>query len=149
MLEALRKQLLGVGAVHAAGQLEQEIRKEKHRLREVSREDPDVLLWLSRARDARAVVERKRRLDIEDANRQIMNRQKMRMELKDADTALQKRKQQIAELEQIAEARHFVKKFRLDFLCVGNRNSGGAAFQSHGERPHCSLWPPRVADSFL
>ena len=50
VLENSRKQLMDVGAVHAAGQLEVEIRKETHRVREVSREDPDVLLGLARAR---------------------------------------------------------------------------------------------------
>jgi len=110
VLEDSRKQLMDVGAVHAAGQLEVEIRKEKHRMREVSREDPDVLLGLARIRDTRAEEERKRRLAIEDANRQVMTRQKLRREIKDAETLLQKRKQQVAEQEQIAEARHVVNK---------------------------------------
>ena len=81
VLENSRAQLMDVGAVHAAGQLEIEIRKEKHRMREVSREDPDVLLGLARIRDTRAEEERKRRLAIEDANRQVMTRQKLRREI--------------------------------------------------------------------
>ena len=133
VFEAARKQLMDVGAAHAAGQLELEIRKEQHRMREVSREDPDVLIGLSRARDARAAGERKRRLAIEDANRQVMNRQKLRREIKDAEAALQKKKQQIADQEQIAEARHVVKKFRLDFLGDGARGCGGVAGRKRRE----------------
>ena len=127
VLEVARKQLMDVGAVHAAGQLELELRKEKSRLREVSREDPDVLLGMARARDALEAESRKRRLAIEDANRQVMSKQKLRREIKDAEATLQKTKQLIAEQEQIAEARHVVKKFRLEYLGDGARGCGGAA----------------------
>ena len=133
VLENSRKQLIDVGAVHAAGVLENDIRKEKRRMREVSRVDPDVLLGLARAADVVRAAEEKRRLAIEDANRSVTTRQRLRQEIKDAEKLLKKRKDQIAEQEQIAEARHVVKMFRLDFLGDGQRGCGGAAGRKRRE----------------
>ena len=76
-MENPRQQLMNVGALHAAAALENDIRKEKRRMRSISREDPDVLLALARARDAEAADERKRRRDIDDANSTLMTRGKL------------------------------------------------------------------------
>ena len=97
VLEDARKQLMDVGAAHAAGQPDLEFRKERSRLREVSREDPDVLLGMARARDALEAESRKRRLAIEDANRQVMSKQKLRREIKDAGSDPPEKKPLIAE----------------------------------------------------
>ena len=124
--EDSRRQLLEVGAVHAAGVLEIDIRKEKRRIREVSRVDPEVLLGLARVRDMRNAEERKHRLAIENANQEVATRQRLKQEIKKANALLKKRKEELAEQEQIAEARHVVKKFRVDYLGDGMRGCGGA-----------------------
>ena len=82
---------------------------------------------MARARDALEAENRKRRLAIEDANQQVMSKQKLRREIKDAEATLKKKKELIAEHEQIAEARHVVKNFRLAYLGDGARGCGGAA----------------------
>ena len=81
-------------------------------MRAVSREDPDVMLALGRARYTEAAEDWKRRRAIADANNAVMTREKVRTQIREAESLLKKRKQQVADEEQVIEARHAVKQFR-------------------------------------
>ena len=56
-LSDAKAQLMAYGLVGAAATIENDIRKEKRRIREISREDPDVLVALARVRDAERAEE--------------------------------------------------------------------------------------------
>ena len=77
ILEETRQQLLDHGLMSSAGVLENDIRGEKRRVRDLSREDPGVLMAVARARDAEEARDRKRRIEIADANSRIMTRHKL------------------------------------------------------------------------
>ena len=77
ILEETRQQLLDHGLMSSAGVLENDIRRERRRFRALSREDPGVLMAVARARDAEEARDRKRRIEIADANSRIMTRHKL------------------------------------------------------------------------
>ena len=105
--------------------LENEIRKEKKRMRAFSREDPEVLLALAQRRDHEEAQERQRQQAIAVANAKTLRAAKMKQEIKDAEGLLKKRKQEILEAESLLEMKHTVKTFSLEDLGHGRSRGGG------------------------
>ena len=113
------------GAMKSVINLQNEIRKEKRRMRAISREDPDVLLALAQRRDREEAEERKRQQSIAVANARTRTAAKMRQEIKDAEGFLKKRKQEILEAESLLEMKHAMKTFPLEELGHGRPRGGG------------------------
>ena len=120
-----KAQLMAYGLVGAAATIEKYIRKEKRRIREISREDPDVLVAVARVKDRDRAAENRERILTQEANEKMMTKRKLMREIKDADAILKKKKQQIADEEHIADARQTVKSVRLSFLGDQIKNCGG------------------------
>ena len=87
------------GAMRAVINLENEIRKERRRMRALSNEDPDVLVALARQRDADEARERTRRRAVADANARTHTKAKLKQEMQSAFQTLKKRKQEIRNAE--------------------------------------------------
>jgi hypothetical protein len=121
-------QFKAVGAMKAVVNLENEIRKERRKLRGMSKEDPDVLLALARQQDAEDAKERRRLRHIAEANAQTLTKRKLEKQIKDAKQDLKKRKQDVADEVAMAATRHAMKSFSLQDLGHGRdgRSRGGA-----------------------
>ena len=124
-LSDAKAQLLAYGLVGAAATIERDIRKEKRRIREISREDPDVLVALARVKDVERAKENRQRLLTQQASETLMTNKKLMRQIKDAESTLKKRKQQIADEEHLAGAWHAVKSYRLSYLGDKKTNCGG------------------------
>ena len=118
------------GAMRAVANLENEIAKERRRLRGISKMNPGVLLALARQRDEEHAMERKRKRCIEERNAETLSRNKVRQQLKDADALLAKRKKELLDVETVLEAKHAIKTYSVSDLgegCSrGQRGSGPA-----------------------
>ena len=97
------------GAMRAMINLENEIRKERRRMRALSNEDPDVLVALARQRDADEARERTRRRAVADANARTHTAAKLKQEIKCALQTLKKRKQEIPNAESLLEMKQAMK----------------------------------------
>ena len=125
-LEAARASLRACGAMKAVVNLENEIRKERRRLRSIGKEDPDVLLALARQRDIENAKERERRRLVDEANARTMTAVRLKEELQKSKELLKKRKAAVAEAENILETKHAVKSYSLEDLGKGRLRCGGA-----------------------
>ena len=76
--ESAISSLQACGAMKSVINLENEIVKERRRIRSMSREDPDVVLALTRQRDEENARERKRLRDVADANARTLTIAKLR-----------------------------------------------------------------------
>ena len=108
----------------AVADLGQEIRTAQRRLRDMTSEDPEALFALARQRDAEDAKDRKRALDVAEANAQTLTAAKLARQVKDAGDLLKKKKQEIMDVETVAEARNSTKNFSLAEL-GHQRNCGG------------------------
>ena len=125
-LENCKKSLEDVGAMHAAGEMETNIRAERRRLRARSRENPAVRAALGYARDQDTAAAMKRRRMVEDLHQNVMTKKKLKVEIKEAEALLAKKKAHIAAQEQLIEARQAVKQWSLEFLGDGDPKCGRA-----------------------
>ena len=112
--------------MHAAGEIETNIRAERRRLRACSHENPAVRTALGYARDQDIAADVKRRRMVADLHKDVMTKTKLKHEIREAEALLAKKKAQIAEQEQLIEARHSVKQFSLQYLGDGDPNCGRA-----------------------
>ncbi len=115
------------GAIKAAVDMENCIRKERRRMRAMSKEDDLVLLALARARDEADARDRKRRRLIKEANEETLTHSKLRRQIDDAKEMLKRRKQQVVDTEALLESKHALKNFSLVDLGQGRSRGGGAA----------------------
>ena len=123
-LAEAKKTWEGVGAMQAASTVERIIRAERRRLRAHSREHPAILTALGRARDEDAAADAKRRRLVADLHKDVLTKKKLKEQILKADSLLSKKKKEIAEQEQIAEAKHAVMQFSLKFLGDGAPKCG-------------------------
>ena len=112
--------------VGAEAIIEVDIRKERRRLRDIGRQDPDIMIALARVRDRERAEEHRQRRALQYANKMMMTNKKLKQQTAVAESTLRKRKQHIADEKQLSEARRSVKSFRLSFLGDGVRMCGGA-----------------------
>ena len=125
--------LKDAGAMRSVVNLENEIKKEKRRMRAFSREDPEVLLALAQRRDHEEAQERQRQQTIAVANARTLTAAKLRQEIKDNQEILKKRKREILGAECLLEMKHAMKTYSLVDLGDG-RSCGGKASGKNGTR---------------
>ena len=126
-LESAMASLKACGAMNSVVNLENEIRKERRRMRAMSNEDPEVLLALARQRDEEEARDRERRHLVDQANARTLSAARLRKQIKDANEVLRKRKHDIMEAECLLETKHAVKTYSLEDLGQGRIRCGGAA----------------------
>ena len=117
--------LKAVGALKAVINLENDIQKERRRMRACCKESPDVLVALARQRDEEQAKERARQRAVADANAQTLTAAKLKQELAVASETLRKRKQEIMDAENLVEMKHAMKTFSLADLGHGRSRGGG------------------------
>ena len=125
--------LKDAGAMRSVVNLENEIKKEKRRMRAFSREDPEVLLALAQRRDHEEAKERQRQQSIAAANARTLTAAKLRQEIKDNQEILKKRKREILDAECLLETKHAIKTYPLADLGDG-RTDGGRTSGKNGTR---------------
>ena len=117
--------LKAVGAQAAVANLDNEIRKEKRKMRAISRDDPEVMIALARQRDAQDARAREQRWRVEEENKRTLTASKMNKQIKDANELLRKRKQDIMNAESTLETKHAIKTYSLEDLGHGRSRGGG------------------------
>ena len=127
VLETAMASLKEVGAQGSVAQLQNEIRKEKRRVRASSREDQDVLRALAQQRDQEIASERQRRLMLQDDKKRAMTAAKLNEEAKVAEALLKKRRREIEDAEVVLETKHAIKQYTLQDLGMGQKRVGGVA----------------------
>ena len=126
--------LKDAGAMRSVVNLENEIKKEKRRMRAFSREDPEVLLALAQRRDHEEAQERQRQQTIAVANARTLTAAKLRQEIKDNQEILKKRKREILDAECLLEMKHAMKTYSLVDLGDGRSCGGKASGKKNGTR---------------
>ena len=126
--------LKDAGAMRSVVNLENEIRKEKRRMRALSREDHEVLLALAQRRDHEEAKERQRQQSIAAANARTLTAAKLRQEIKDNQEILKKRKREILDAECLLEMKHAMKTYSLVDLGDGRSCGGKASGKKNGTR---------------
>ncbi len=114
------------GAMKSVINLQNDITKERRRMRSLGREDQDVMLALARQGDEEDARDRKRRRAVADANAQTLNAARLRRAIDDANVTLAQRRRAIRDAECVLEARHAMKTFSLEALGQGRSRGGGA-----------------------
>ena len=132
--ESAISSLKACGAMKPVINLQNDILKERRRMRSLGKQDPDVLLALSRQRDEEAARERKRRRVIADANAQTLNAAKLRRSIEDANATLKRRRAECMDAENIWEMKHSMKNFTLEDLGHGRSRGGGQQGGSSGSK---------------
>ncbi len=127
VFETAQEQFRDAGAMQAVVTIENEIRKERRRMRAICREDDGVLLALARQRDEEYAREWKRLRLVEDANARTTTAATLKAAVAAANKELHAAKAAIAAAENILETKHAMKTFSLDDLGHGKKNGGGGA----------------------
>ena len=116
------------GALNACTALQNEIRKEKRRQRNMSKINTAVAVALVRRREWEANEARRRRqLEIDATNNMRKTRADAQKEAAQAKALLQKRKLQIAQLEATLSTKQELKRFPPESLGQGHAKGCGAA----------------------
>lgn len=114
------------GAIAAAVNLQNEIRKERRRQRGQAREDTAVAEAMARHRDAEEAEAMKQRRLVADLNQRQGAADAAKKEAHGAAALLKKRKAELVEVEALLESAHALKRFTPDTLGQGNARGGGA-----------------------
>jgi hypothetical protein len=125
-LQSAKETCEQVGAMASVVRLDNEIRQEERKLRQRTRENPDLLRALARNMDMEAVeaVTRKRRVD--EANAHTLSSKKLHKAITDANAKLRATKHAILDAERVLEAKHAAKTFTIEYLGGSGRNIGHA-----------------------
>ena len=135
ILSQAREACREVGAVSSAVHLENDIRKERRRIREVARESPAVAAALARERDEESLLKIE-----QDRTARVLRLQRdsavaAKRELEASQALLRKRKAEVLEQEKIMESRHALKTYTIESLGQGCSNAGGA----QGRKRRCEV----------
>ena len=114
-----------VGAMSSVAGLENEIRKEKRRMRTWSREAPDVLLALARSKEEETVRQRRTQRELGVLKERTASAAKLKKQVQEATATLAKRKREVRDAEALLEMRHATKTFALQALGQGRSGGGG------------------------
>ena len=124
-----------VGSMSSVVHLENEIRKERRRERNLATESPAVAAALARRRDE----ERLQKIEQERAASQMNRLQESavaaKRELEQTQELLRKRKAEVLQQEKISESRHAIKTFTVDLLGQGCANAAGV----QGRKRRCEV----------
>jgi hypothetical protein len=118
--ESAMAELKRVGAVGAVVTLENEIRKEKRRIRGASKESAAVAVGLARLRDAEEAEMRKKQKQADALNEQQLTAAKLKREVECANKKIRDSRAQLREMESLLEVKHAVKSFNLLSLGQGS-----------------------------
>ena len=108
-----------VGAMSSVVHLDNQIRHEERKMRQRTRENPDLLIALARTMDMEAVetVARKRRVD--EANANTLSSKKVHKAITEANAQLRSTRHAILDAEKVLEAKHAAKTFTIEDLGGG------------------------------
>ena len=116
-----------LGAMSAVLGLENELRKERKRQREMCGENPAVVDALLRRRDAERVQELQQRRAARELNAQRVSAASLQKEVAAAKERLKQKKAEILEAENLLEMKHAFKTFSPEMLGNGHAKGAGAA----------------------
>ena len=115
------------GALNACTALQNEIRKERRRQRNMSEGNTAVAVALVRRRECEAQEARRRKQLEMDATKQMLKKKAdAQKEAAQAKELIQKRKLEIAQLENALSTKRELKRFAPESLGQGNAKGGGA-----------------------
>jgi len=129
--ETVAAELRSWGNVSAAAFIDTQRDKERRRLRELSRDDPDVLKTLLKWQDDLRADERKRKRLHDESHQRTLELSGLRREIKLAGRTLQERKARIMDAEATLHIKHEVRRFSPEDLGRGKRNCGGASCKAN------------------
>ena len=107
--------------------LENELRKERRRQRDMCGENPAVVDALLRRRDAERVQELQQRRAAAELNAQRVSAASLQKAVAAAKERLKQKKAQILEAENLLEMKHAFKTFSPEMLGNGHAKGAGAA----------------------
>ena len=125
--EEAMEPLVAQGAITSVVCLENDIRKERRRMRNLTKENPQVMVALARARDAKEAEDLRQRRMVEELNAKTKTKADLDKQIKDAAKLLKKRKKDVLEAEMRLESKHVIKSFSVEFLGQNHARGGGAA----------------------
>ena len=108
-----------VGAMSSVVHLDNQIRHEERKMRQRTREDPDLLIALAHTMDMEAAetVARKRRVD--EANANTLSIKKVHKAITEANAQLRSTRHAILDAEKVLQAKHAAKTFTIEDLGGG------------------------------
>ena len=108
-----------VGAMSSVVHLDNQIRIEERKMRQRTREDPDLLIALAHTMDMEAAetVARKRRVD--EANANTLSIKKVHKAITEANAQLRSTRHAILDAEKVLQAKHAAKIFTIEGLGEG------------------------------
>ena len=118
--------LKGVGAQSSVVNLANEIRKERRRMRNISRDDPEVMGALARQRDAEYARAREQRWRLEEEKKRTLTAVQINKQIQEARDVLKKRRLEVLNLETTLETKSAIKTFSLEDLGYGCSRGAGA-----------------------
>ena len=127
ILSAVADELKNTGNVSLIAQIDTEIHKEQKKIRNLSKEDPEVLRAAAAIRTAAADRERKYRDSVRRANDEMKALQKVQREILDAQRKLKKQRTALQDAEAAVHIKHSARKYSLSDLGQGKRSCGGEA----------------------
>ena len=126
VMEQVHEMVKETGSIALAQACESEKHKTQKRLRDLGREDADVLMALDVLKLNEDQEFQRKRQRIADANKCTKALMNMRKELAVASSTLRKRQRQILEAEGVLHMKHAVRKYDPSEFGHGLKNLGGA-----------------------
>ena len=121
------EELKSFGAMSAVQGLENELRKEKKRQRDICHDHPAVADAMLRRRDQERVRELQQQRAAAELNSKRVSAASFQKQIADAKELLKKRKAQVLEAENLLEMKHAFKTFSPEMLGHGHAKGAGAA----------------------
>ena len=125
-----------IGQMRSVVSLENDVQKERRRIRHLAREDPDVVLALTLQRNEENARQRKRLREIQDEKRLMARHKDLKRQNHQTMVELANHRKKLKELENLADARKAAKVFTLDDLGFG---AAGIAAQKTGKSNRMAL----------
>ncbi len=120
--EHAKEVLLEVGAMADVVAIENNMRKEHKRMRDIGNESPAILSAMAATRALEQDEDRKRRRLVWEANQHAAEARKLKGEVEQAKAALKKKQEQILKFEGELEAKHARQNFTLASLGHEQKN---------------------------
>jgi hypothetical protein len=113
------------GMLAAVACLENEIAKERRRMRALCSEHPAVAGALEQRKEREEAEARRKRRDLDDEHKHELSAKRLKAEFEESNKALKKKQAQLRELEGVLEAKYAMKTFTPELLGQGQLRSGG------------------------
>jgi hypothetical protein len=125
VLLEVQQTLYACGALRGAQNIEQELCKERRRVRALCAESPVVALALHDRREHEEAKVRSQLRAAQDAHKYELNAKRLKVEMDATKKDLQKKKDAVKEFESVLETKHAMKTFTPELLGDGQKNAGG------------------------